>query len=203
MDNVKVTLVHHTPNYMELIAGAMSKCYEKQATPAAVIKHGIEAGHLSILEHAQATLDIECSLAVLGQLTRHRYLSPTVKSTRGAQFKPEFVVPVTIRKMGIEHIYRRNMELDFLLYNALIEEGVPPEDAAYVLPKGTMTKIRLTGSLRSWYEYLPKRVCRRAMPEHRVVAGLIKKALRKAMPEIFDRNFRDCQNCKEHGCSFH
>lgn len=200
---IKVTLVSFTPNYMDNISGAMSKCYEKKAGHKAVIKHAVEAGHFSSLEHSIITIDLEFSLAVLGQFTRHRHLSPTVKSSRGADFKPEFITPARIKDSKFLQEYLDFMFGAFYFYDRMVKSGIPHEDAAYVLPKGALTKLRVTANVRAWFEYLPKRLCNRAMPEHREVAKLIHKCLIEAMPEIFDRDFMNCADCKEHGCKFH
>ena len=73
---------------------------------------------------------------------------------------------------------------------------------AYLLPQGTMTNMVVTGNFRAWYEYLPKRLCKRAMPEHRKVAEAIQESLAIYVPEVFDRNFLNCENCTEKGCDF-
>lgn len=200
MENVSAKLVYYTPNYMEVIAGAMGKCYDKTVSSKGVLK-AVEAGHLSVLEHGSATVDISCSLGVLGQITRHRHLSPTVKSTRGAGFKGEYVIPVRIEQSQFIDEY-----IDFVLgafnfYHRMITAGIPHEDAAYVLPKATVTKLRITGNFRAWFEYFPKRLCKRAMPEHRYLAQLILEEFRKDIP-LFNRPFMDCDNCSEHSCSF-
>lgn len=201
MKNVTAELIYFTPDYLDVIAGAMSKCYERKVGPKGVLK-AVDAGHFSILEHATATVDISCSLGVLGQITRHRHLSPTVKSTRGADFKGEYIIPVRVEESQFVDEY-----IDFVLgafnfYHRMITAGIPHEDAAYVLPKGTVTRLRMTGNFRAWFEYFPKRLCKRAMPEHRVLAQLILDEFRKNIP-IFDRPFMNCDNCLEYGCSFH
>jgi thymidylate synthase (FAD) len=89
------------------------------------------------------------------------------------------------------------------LYTAALEDGIAPEEARYFLPQGIKTKLVVTGNFRAWFEYLPKRLCKRAMPEHRKVAEAILAELKKAAPEIFDRNFMNCGvSCKEKGCEF-
>ena len=87
-------------------------------------------------------------------------------------------------------------------YQKALEEGVPEQDAAYLLPQGVRTSIVVTGNFRTWFEYLPKRLCRRAMPEHRELAEAIQKELAKAAPEIFNRTFMNCANCNERSCEF-
>lgn len=198
---MKVELIHLTPNALALCAGAMSKCYDKNVSPASVVKYGVQSGHFSVLEHAHATFDIECSLAVLGQLTRHRHLSFTVKSSRGAMshYPGDYDCPQSIlsHPSATKHI-----EQTFQIYKDLIQSGVPTEDAAYLLPKGTITKLRVTGNLRAWLEYLPKRLCLRAMPEHREVAKEIKKLLAFELPEVFANVTTPCDTCKETKCEF-
>lgn len=199
--SVSAKLVTYTQDYLEVISGAMGKCYEKTVGTKGVLK-AVEAGHLSILEHAHATFDIECSLGVLGQLTRHRHLSFTVMSTRGAKPKG-VIVPEKFR--CDDEAYNKYMDIieeAVRGYGDLLQMGVALEDAAYVLPKGTKTKLRVTGNFRAWFEYLPKRLCKRAMPEHRELAQLIHDELRFYVP-LFDREFLNCGNCTEHGCSFH
>ena len=80
-----VELISITPNHMELLKTACSQPYGKSVTDKSV-KKIIASGHLSVLEHCYASFLVRCSVRVLGQLTRHRHLSFTVKSARGSQF---------------------------------------------------------------------------------------------------------------------
>jgi thymidylate synthase (FAD) len=177
----------------------MSMCYGKQCTTKGLQK-SIEAGHLSLLEHAMATFEIECSLAVLGQITRHRHLSFTVKSTRGAEFD-NYVIPEELSE--IEHeIFDELIGGAINNYEHAIRDNVSLESSAYLLPKATLTKLYISGNLRAWYEYLPKRLCQRALPEHRIIAERIHSELSLVMPEIFADVTAPCDNCKESSCKF-
>ena len=71
------------------------------------------------------------------------------------------------------------------------------QDARYYLPQGVKTSIVMSGNARAWYEYLPKRLCKRAMPEHKALAEL-----KATMPEIFNRAFMNCDRCTEAKCTF-
>lgn len=191
----KAELISITPDYMELLKTACSQPYGKDVTDKSV-KKIIESGHLSVLEHCYASLLVKCSVRVLGQLTRHRHLSFTVKSARGSQFDT-FVNPITFEGEPLGGVSVGN---DYV--NAIVFENATEEQAAYYLPQGVETSMVVTGNFRAWYEYLPKRVCRRAMPEHRKLAELIHQELAKAAPEIFDRTFLNCINCIESSCEF-
>lgn len=190
----KATLISYTQEYMEVLCTACSKPYGNNVTNkgvAAILK----SGHLSILEHCYASFEVECSVRVLGQLTRHRHLSFTCKSARGSNFDT-FYDPIS------KEVYRSEDCLCFLGYEDMLDDGAAEQDAAYWLPQGAMTDIVVTGNFRAWYEYLPKRLCRRAMPEHRELAELIHKELAKVAPEIFDRCFLNCEHCTERSCEF-
>lgn len=189
------TLVSVTPNYMELLKLACSKPYGNDVSDKGV-QHIINSGHLSVLEHCYASFEVECSVRVLGQLTRHRHLSFTCKSARGSKFD------VLELPHGDFAVFKDLSGVAMIPYQKALEEGVPEQDAAYLLPQGVRTSIVVTGNFRAWFEYLPKRLCRRAMPEHRELAEQIHKELAKAVPEVFDRDFMNCLNCNERSCEF-
>lgn len=191
----KAELISITPDYMELLKTACSQPYGKDVTDKSV-KKIIESGHLSVLEHCYASFLVKCSVRVLGQLTRHRHLSFTVKSARGSQFDT-FVNPITFERGPLDDV---SVGTDYV--NAIVFENATEEQAAYYLPQGVETSMVVTGNFRAWYEYLPKRLCRRAMPEHRELAELINQELAKAAPEIFNRTFLNCSNCIESSCDF-
>lgn len=191
----KAELISITPGYMELLKTACSQPYGKDVTDKSV-KKIIASGHLSVLEHCYASFLVKCSVRVLGQLTRHRHLSFTVKSARGSQFDT-FVNPITFERGPLNDV---SAGIDYV--DAIVFENAKEEQAAYYLPQGVETSMVVTGNFRAWYEYLPKRVCRRAMPEHRKLAELIHQELAKAAPEIFDRTFLNCSNCIESSCEF-
>ena len=197
MSTAKIVSV--TPNYMELLKLACSKPYGNDVSDKG-IQHIIDSGHLSVLEHCYASFEVECSVRVLGQLTRHRHLSFTCKSARGSKFdvveQPHFEFATDASTF--EYLSR----IALVPYNLALEEGIAEQDAAYLLPQGASTSIVVTGNFRAWFEYLPKRLCKRAMPEHRELAGQIHKELAKAVPEVFDRGFMNCLNCNERSCEF-
>jgi len=196
-----VKLISYSKDYLETILGAISQCHGKPAN-LKVLESVISSGHLSVLEHAMATFEIQCSLAVLGQITRHRHLSFTVKSTRVAEFGGSYDIPSDIQ--GDNIVYFDNYVNNALdAYDELIDRGVSRESAAYLLPKATMTSMYVSGNLRAWFEYLPDRECNRALPEHRNVAQRIHSELTLAVPEIFNRELKRCnRGCQEKSCTF-
>lgn len=190
-----VDLISMTPNYMTLLQCACRQPYGKDVTEKS-IKKIIESGHLSVLEHCYTSFLVTCSVRVLGQLTRHRHLSFTCKSARGSRFDT-LVNPYTLGRVPLS-----DFNVGRTYNSALSDKDTKEEQAAYFLPQGVETSLVVTGNFRAWYEYLPKRLCKRAMPEHRKLAEAIQKCLADAAPEIFDENFMNCAHCTERSCDF-
>lgn len=188
-----VKLLRVTPDAMELLKVAAGECYQSKVSDS-VIRHIIEAGHLSVLEHCQATFEITCSITTLLQLTRHRHLSFTVQSSRGSVLSNTYDTDHPAIDGEIARIMHE--------YSRLLSFGYAKEEAAYVLPKAVEYKLVVTGNFRAWFEYLPKRMCKRASKEHQELANLIYHELIKVCPEVFGNVKPHCQNCKERSCAF-
>lgn len=204
---MKVELIANT--MLELPVHAMSKCYGFNTTEESLI-NACKSGHLSLLEHAYATFDIEMSQKCLAQITRHRQLSFTVKSTRGTDFGDcgyfdsySHDWSGVVSKTLIAEYINAIIEVQIKKYQQLIEDGVPYQIAAYVLPLATNVTMTVTGNLRAWLEYLPKRLCKRASREHQMIAREIYKQLNKAYPDLFTLEILGmCEGCKETSCDF-
>ena len=179
---------------MKILKTAAGQCYQKEANDK-VIEHIVEAGHLSVLEHCSATFEVTCSLAVLLQLTRHRHLSFTVQSSRGSELTGFYECEHDI----INELNELTMEA---YHKASQAKNTPQEVLQYMLPKAVEYKMVITGNFRAWFEYLPKRLCKRASKEHRELAELILHELRANCPEVFLKCGTPCTTCKEKGCSF-
>lgn len=197
---MRVELISITPNYMDVLKRAAGMCRGVECSNK-TIESIIESGHLSVLEHCMASFEIRCSTRVLGQITRHRHLSFTAQSVRITTAKPLYVAPEKIKNDSSLHATLQDaMDMAYKFYDYLLRNGASPEDAAYVLPQGHETHFVVSGNFRSWLEYLPKRLCARALPEHRQVAEAIYDLLFGAAREIFGRDMLDCLRCKEKVC---
>lgn len=204
---MQVELIANT--LLELPVHAMSKCYGSNTTEKSLI-NACKAGHLSLLEHAYATFDIEMSQKCLAQITRHRQLSFTVKSTRGTDFSDGGYFDSHEHDWGdiphhtvVADCINKIIEKQIQEYQLLIQDGIPYQIAAYVLPLATNVTMTVTGNLRAWLEYLPKRLCKRASREHQAITREIFKQLNKAYPDLFTLEILGmCEGCKETSCDF-
>lgn len=133
-----------------------------------LIRHIINSGHTSTMEHINFTFAIEgVSRSLLAQLTRHRHFSYSVQSQRYVKFGSEdkaqgfdYVTPDTCTGKDTPNsdmIYHEFMTLVQQTYDKLREAGVPAEDARYVLPNAATCNLTFTGNLRSILEFYGKR----------------------------------------------
>lgn len=195
-----VRLLYHTPDPERAIAAAARLCYapvgaaellESMSEKAVrkVLKTVIESGHHSALEHASYTFAIDgVSRAMTHQLVRHRLASYNQQSQRYVAFdeEPSFVVPPDVAAdPAAAQRFAQSVDAAFQTYRALIEAGIPAEDARYVLPNATETKIVVTMNIRELLHFLTLRCCNRAQWEIRELAHAMLDLAEPTAPYIF------------------
>jgi len=142
-----------------------------------LIHHLLEHGHYGPFEHAQATFAIEgVSRSCMAQITRHRHVSFDVQSMRYVAF--DDVDPADVREGEMvvippsatdpdwvgrnqrtgqvdaetaqqrEEIFTDAIEDAVESYQDLLDLGMPPEDARFVLPIGTKVNIVMSMNAR-------------------------------------------------------
>jgi len=83
------------------------------------------------------------------------------------------------------------------VYNSLVEDGINPEDARFVLPNAATTAITVTMNARELRHFFELRCCTRAQWEIRKMAWKMLVQAKKAAPAIFDGAGPTCDNCLE------
>lgn len=73
------------------------------------------------------------------------------------------------------------------LYNKWTEAGVPAEDARYILPNATETKIVVTMNARSLLHFFQLRCCSRAQWEIRALAWEMLRQVKEVAPILFEK----------------
>jgi thymidylate synthase (FAD) len=144
---------------------------------ATLIGHLLDHGHFGPFEHPQATFAVEgISRSCMAQITRHRHVSFDVQSMRYVSF--DDVDPADVREgelvvtppsatdpdwvgrnqqsgpVGEEPAERREAVFNDAIENAvasyqeLLDLGMPPEDARFVLPIGTKVNMVMSMNAR-------------------------------------------------------
>lgn len=124
--------------------------------------HCFELGHMSVFEHVSVTWKISgISRACSHQLVRHRLASFCQLSQRYVVVNTDadwYVIPPSIRdddRMLEE--YASEMWRCAEYYKSLLDDGMKPDDARYVLPEATKTDIIVTMNLREFMSFYKAR----------------------------------------------
>jgi thymidylate synthase (FAD) len=210
---LKVTLITHTPEPEKVIASAAKLCYSPSDIESLMnglttekvesfIKKLTDLGHQSPLEHCTFTFGVEgISRATSHQLVRHRIASYSQKSQRYVKENGfEYITPQTISNNKFLHVkYKALMKRIQEFYNSAISEGIPAEDARFVLPNACETKIIMTMNVRSLLHFFEERCCERAQWEIRQMANIMLDICKEIAPNIFAKAGASCVRgkCKE------
>lgn len=178
-----------------------SKPNPATATNQGYLRHILEVGHLSVLEHGVVSFYITgVSRSLTHELVRHRHFSYSQLSQRyvpGA----EFVVPAVIADdeylaarfdSAMQNISKSYDELKAFLEErfASLPDGTSKKKQARqaarsVLPNATETRIVVTGNYRAWRHFVSMRATEHADVEIRALAIECLRQLQKVAPNVF------------------
>lgn len=173
-----------------LIEHAGRACYRSTASgdPGRFLQARIREGHDSIIEHASVTFEISgISRACSHQLVRHRIASYSQESQRYVDMSnPEFIVPPSVdsNPEAVE-VWDGFMEQVTDTYRQLRKLGVRKEDARFVLPNATSTRIIVTMNFRSLRHLFQVRCERGAQWEIRSLALEMLRQVHALAPATF------------------
>ena len=173
-----------------LLEHAGRTCYRSEPKGAAgkFLQSRIGEGHESIVEHASVTFDIRgISRACSHQLVRHRIASYSQESQRYVDMSaPEFVVPPSISGTPeAMAVWEEFMGQVSRAYRGLRALGVRKEDARFVLPNATCTRIIVTMNLRSLRHFFSVRCDKSAQWEIRALALEMLRQVYVLAPSVF------------------
>jgi thymidylate synthase (FAD) len=168
-------------------------CYRSEAggTPDATarfIARRVQEGHESIIEHACATFEISgISRACSHQLVRHRLASYSQESQRYVDMSdPECVVPPQIAgDPEALRIWTDFVEVAKTTYRRLRERGVKKEDARFLLPNATATRLVMTANYRELLHIFRLRISPHAQWEIRELCVRMLEAVYPRAPSVF------------------
>lgn len=139
-----------------------------------LIKKCYEAGHESILEHVSVTFHVTCSRACSLQLVRHRLASYAQQSQRYVKYEDIDYINKFFNSKNAVYLSNTVRQAEDY-YKCLIELGIEPEEARYVLPECTATHLVVTINLRELIHFLQLRLCNKAQDEIRFIANEMKR----------------------------
>ena len=157
------------------------------------------ATHWSPFAHTAITLRLKAPIAIHAQAMKHTvgYAHNTVSrryvSDEPELFIPEFrLAPEGSVKQGsggihpenalLQQAYETFCDMAIKLYLDMIDKGVAPEQARFVLPQGVMTEWVSTGSLYAWARFYNQRSDSHAQQEIQFLAQEVDKIVGALFP---------------------
>jgi thymidylate synthase (FAD) len=180
-----------------------SKPNPRTATNAGYLRHIIDVGHFSMLEHASVSFYITgVSRSCTHELIRHRHFSYSQLSQRYVpETESRVVVPPgmedddELRSILTEAADASRATYDDLLDkleakfadqpNALLRRKQARQAARAVLPNATETRIVVTGNYRAWRHFIAMRASEHADIEIRRLAIACLRLLVDVAPAVF------------------
>ena len=174
------------------------------ATSEKLIKYLIKHKHFSPLEMVSVCVEIETTRDIARQILRHRSFSFQEFSQRYADPTKDFNFITREARLQDTKNRQNSIEVDDIVlqnqwnqqqqnvidkaklaYNWAIKNGIAKEQARSVLPEGnTVSRLYMSGSIRSWIHYVELRSGIETQKEHREVAGECACQLYKVFPLI-------------------
>lgn len=180
-----------------------SKPNPRTATNADYLRHLIDVGHLSVLEHAHVTCYITgISRSCAHELVRHRHLSFSQLSQRYVPDADAHVVipPGIAGDPELERLFLTAADASRASYaellagleakledapNAVLRRKQARQAARAVLPNATETRIVVTGNYRAWRYFVAARASGHADVELRRLAIVCLRRLVEVAPAVF------------------
>ena len=198
-------LIDYSPNTIATVAGAYravlgltaAECTDTEAldrllNPARnpyrreTLNVGVHAPMMRALQHANFTFSKKISHTADSQDQRHRMVPGsrpllTLADTRS----PDYITPMLIRDnpRALE-IYQQAMEETWNAKNELLDRGVAPEFALYLLPNAKAIRLVETGSLLHLLHKWTMRTCFNAQEEIYQSSLEEVQQVRAAFPEL-------------------
>lgn len=199
---MNIKLIWITPDAEKHVAYCARVSSPHQDNPEydKLIAYLIKNKHWSPLEMASMCVEITTSRAISAQILRHRSFSFQEFSQRYAT-ATEFETyearsqDLKNRQNSIDNMsdedkkwfkFAQGWIQDECIskYKQALERGIAKEQARFLLPLSTQTKLYMSGTLRSWAHYLELRTSNGTQLEHAEIAKEIQTIFIKELPII-------------------
>ena len=183
---------------MKRIERACRMCYRSEGSMTddsykSLLKNCISRGHESVLEHEKVSVRIRGDIGTYKDLTRHRFASFSVESTRYCNYgknkfnnKIKIIKPCHIEE-GTElyDMWKEALENMEKSYLEMSKAGAIPDQLRMILPHSTAAEYSMTANIREWKHILTLRCSNHTHPSIRQLLIPLLLKFKEDMPEIF------------------
>lgn len=198
---------------MKNIERACRTCYRSEGSITddsykRLLTNCLNRGHESVLEHEKITIRMVCSTHCYKDLTRHRFGSFSIESTRYCGYNKDkfngeikFIRPWYYQDswndMSVDgdvfsdnetksKIWYNTMEGIEKSYMEMAKAGAIPDESGDLLPQCTAAEVTMTANIREWRHILSLRASKFSHPSVQQVMIPLLLDFKKNMPELFD-----------------
>lgn len=207
---MKVTLIDYMGSDMSVCRAARVS-FSKDAsnfTPEQnknLIKYLAKHDHWTPFAHAFVTLHMKAPIAIHAQCVKHQVgFAMNTVSRRYVSEEPDYYLPIFREKpigsvkqgsgdeftgdtqANMQNAYAYHMNTSIDLYESLLDLGVAPEQARFVLPQGVMTEWVWSGSLMAWARFYNQRIDPHAQKEIQELAKQVDKIIEPLFPVAWE-----------------
>lgn len=182
---------------MKKIEKACRTCYRSEGSITddsykKLLRNCITRGHESVLEHEKVTVKIYNDVGSYKDLTRHRFASFSIESTRYCSYDKDkygneiaFINPIYIEDKKVYELWKNAMQSIEDNYIEMKKLGATTDMCREVLPHSTAGEYTMTANIREWKHILSLRTTKHVHPSIRQVLIPLLKYFKQEMPEIF------------------
>ena len=183
---------------MKNIEKACRTCYRSESliteeSYKTLLKDCLNRGHESILEHEKITIKMICDIGVYKDLTRHRFASFSIESTRYCNYGKDkfdneikFIDPCNMdEKELFNEWYSACTEIE-QRYLKMAELGATPDQMRMILPHSTAAEVVMTANIREWRHILSLRAAKMTHPSVQQLMIPLLLYFKEKIPELFD-----------------
>ena len=182
---------------MKRIERACRTCYRSEDKISEdsyknLLTNCLNRGHESVLEHEKITVRIYSDIGSYKDLTRHRFASFSVESTRYCSYNKDkygneiaIIDPVYIEDKEVYETWKNAMEEMEKSYMKMKELGATTDMCREILPHSTAAEYTMTANIREWKHILELRTTNHVHPAIRQVLIPLLLLFKEQMPEIF------------------
>ena len=182
---------------MKRIERACRTCYRSEDKISEesyknLLTNCLNRGHESVLEHEKITVRIYSDIGTYKDLTRHRFASFSVESTRYCSYNKDkygneiaVVNPVYMEDKEVFETWKKAIEDMEKAYMKMKELGASTDMCREVLPHSTAAEYTMTANIREWKHILELRTTNHVHPAISQVLIPLLLLFKEQMPEIF------------------
>ena len=206
--SIKVELINHMGSDLDVVNAARvsfaKTALEFTDQDARLIRYLAVNDHWTPFAHTAIQLRVAAPVPIRTQCFKHKIgLVENEESRRYISTRPEIYIPDQFRAKPVgsikqgsadRHESSEGWRQEYIrltgacvdLYMQMVEDGVCPEQARFVLPQGAIVNWIWTGNLVAFANFYNKRIDTHAQQEVRDVAVIVDTLIRPLFPVSWD-----------------